>query len=179
MSLATAFMLFLLGFFGGGGGLGVFFFSLFWILHFKAWLNIHSPKISEQDKRNLDCSRHSFTKVSRTQLLPRGRSFEPTLIFSISILIKPSSSILLSSSYSKIPKRWLCQLPSLEFKAFLGEETFQSVITTQNLHQRLLESWNYQWLPVNNCWSKWWIKDNPSQAILLWEWEKQLEGINN
>lgn len=108
-----------------------------------------------------------------------GRSFEPTLIFSISILIKPSSSILLSSSYSEIPKRCLCQLPSLDFKAFMGEETFQSIITTQNLYQRLLESWNYQWLSVNNCWSKWWIRDNPSQAILLWEWEKQLEGIHN
>lgn len=53
-----------------------------------------------------------------------SRSFEPTLISSISKLIKPSSSTLPSSSYSKIPKSWLCQTPSLEFKAFMGEETF-------------------------------------------------------
>lgn len=61
----------LLGFFfGAGGGFGGFFFTLFWLLYFMAWLNTLSPKITDQDKRNLDCSRHPFPKGSRTQLLP-------------------------------------------------------------------------------------------------------------
>lgn len=53
-----------------------FFFTLFWLLYFMALLNLLSPKTIDQDKRNLNCSRHPFTKGSRTQPLPQGRKQE-------------------------------------------------------------------------------------------------------
>lgn len=49
---------------------------LSWLLYFVAWLNIFSPKIIGQDKRNLSCFSHFSTKGSWTQLLPWGRKQE-------------------------------------------------------------------------------------------------------
>lgn len=125
-SLASAFFWSLLGFFGTGGVLVFFFLPCSDC--FISWLCLTY------------FLQKPLTRIKETSIAPdipspkgaghnpshraESRSFEPTLIFGISILIKPLSSVLLSSSHSKIPKRWLCQLPSLEFKALMVEETF-------------------------------------------------------
>lgn len=42
----------------------------------------------------------------------------------VSITVEAPWSILLTSFYSRIQKRWLCQLLSLKFRTFMGEATF-------------------------------------------------------
>ena len=98
--------------------------------------------------------RHHFSRGNRTLSLPgaESRSFRTdAVLHGISIAVKASCSILLTSFYSRIQQRWPCQPPDLKLETFLGEETFQSIITTQNPYHTLSESWDYRWSLVNNC----------------------------